>query len=87
MDEDSELPAAGDSVVLVAIPPGLLDGLPEEDQRAIRAAVGKPVMLVGYDNGGRAELYFADPFTVQTDESSHTHKIWVATEFIERCRT
>jgi hypothetical protein len=43
--------------------------------------------LMGYDDGGRAELYFADPFDVQTEKSSHTHKIWVAPEFIERCRT
>jgi len=44
------------------------------------------VTLVGYDEGGRAELHFADPFDVQTDEYSHTHKIWVAPEFIERYR-
>ena len=49
----------GSRVVLVAIPPRLLDGLPEEDQRAIRAIVGKPVTLVGYDDDGRAELHFA----------------------------
>ena len=42
-------------------------------------------MLVGYDEDGRAELDFADPFDVQSDEYSHTHKIWVAREFIERC--
>ena len=63
------------------------NGLPEEAQRAIRAIVGKPVMFVGYDDGGRAELYFADPFDVQTEESSHTHKIWVEPAFIERYRT
>ena len=72
-------------VVLITVPPGLLDGLPAEDQRAITAIIGKPVMLVGYDEDGRAELYFADPFDVQSDEYSHTHKIWVAPEFIERC--
>ena len=43
-------------------------------------------MLVGYDDGARAELYFADPFNVQTEESFYTHKIWVAPEFIERYR-
>ena len=85
MDEDSK-PPVGENVVLLAVPPGLLDGLHEEDQRAIRAMIGKPVMLLGYDDGGRAELYFADPFQVQNEESSHTHKIWVAPEFIERYR-
>jgi hypothetical protein len=36
----------GEMVVLTRIPPGLLDGLPQEDQNAIVAIVGKPVMLV-----------------------------------------
>jgi hypothetical protein len=64
-----------ENVVLIGVPPGLLDGLPKDAQRAIRAIVGKPVMLVGFDDGGRAELYFADPFAVQTEESSHAHTI------------
>jgi len=70
-------PRAGERVVLVAIPPGLLDGLPDVDQRAIAAIVGKPIKFIGYDDIGRAELEFDDPF----DESNHT--IWVAPEFIE----
>jgi hypothetical protein len=80
-------PNAGEQVVLLALPPGFLDGLPEEDQRAITAMVGKPVMLVGYDEDGRAELHFDDPFDPRTDDSSHTHSIWVGTEFIRRIRT
>lgn len=48
-------PRAGERVALVAIPSGLLDGLPEEDQRAIQAIVGKPVTFLGYDEIGRAE--------------------------------
>jgi len=40
-------PEAGDTVVLTELPPGLLDGLPLEDQRAISAIVGKPVLLCG----------------------------------------
>jgi hypothetical protein len=58
----------GGKVVLVAVPPGLLDGLPEEDQRAITAIVGKPVDLVGWDELGRAELHFDDPSYPRTDE-------------------
>ena len=69
--------------MLVAIPPGLLDGLPAEDQRAITAIVGQPVLLLGYDDeSGKAELHFADPFTVQAGSSTHTHSIWVAPEFV-----
>jgi hypothetical protein len=68
---------AGERVVLVAIPAGLLDGLPDDDQRAITAIVGKPVKFCGYDEIGRAELEFDNPL----DDSTHT--IWVAPEFIQ----
>lgn len=71
-------------VLLTSIPPGLLEGLPQEDQNAIVAIVGKPVLLVGYDEDGRAELHFDDPFDARTDDYSHSHSIWVAPEFIER---
>jgi hypothetical protein len=40
-------PAIGTQVILAALPPGLLDGLPDEDQRGIAAMVGKAVTLVG----------------------------------------
>jgi hypothetical protein len=59
-------PRAGERVVLVAIPPGLLDGLRDDDQRAIAAIVGKPVVFCGYDDIGRAELEFDDPFDDST---------------------
>ena len=52
---EGDRPRAGERVVLVAIPPGLLDGLPDGDQRAITAIVGKPINFVGYDDIGRAE--------------------------------
>jgi hypothetical protein len=77
-------PSPGETVVLTSIPPGLLDGLPREDQNAIVAMIGKRVLLVGYDEDGRAELHFDDPFDVRTDAYSHSHSIWVAPEFIER---
>jgi hypothetical protein len=60
-----------------------LDGLHDEDQRAIIAMVGKPLELVGYDDQGRAELQFPDPFDTQTQEYSHTHSIWVEPSFIK----
>lgn len=59
-------PSPGQTVSLTSIPPGLLNGLPQEDQNAIVAIVGKPVLLAGYDEDGRAELHFKDPFDVQT---------------------
>ena len=76
----------GERVVLVTLPPGLLDGLPDEDQRAITAIVGKPVLLVGWDEIGRAELEFDEPFDARTDHYSHTHSIWIPQEFIVRHR-
>jgi hypothetical protein len=79
---DSIKPQPGDMVVLTAIPPGLLDGLPQEDQHAITAMVGKPVLLVGYDNDGRAEISFDDPFDVRTDAYSNTHSVWVPPAFL-----
>jgi hypothetical protein len=79
MARERATPPVGEQVIFLALPPRLLDGLLEEDERAIIAMVGKPVTLVGYDEDGRAELFFDDPFT---DDSSHTHSIWVAPEFI-----
>jgi hypothetical protein len=82
--EFSQRPQAGEPVIFVAVPPGLLDGLPGEDQRAIVAMVGKPVTLVGYDEDGRAELEFDDPFRPRTEHASCTHTIGVRPEFIAR---
>jgi hypothetical protein len=62
-------------VVLDVVPPGLLNGLPKSDQAAISAIVGKPVLLVGYDEDGRAELEFVD-------REGHNHSIWVKTRFL-----
>lgn len=68
-------PKAGTKVILTSIPPGLLDGLPLADQRAIEAIVGKPVALEDYDDVGRAELMFRD-------KRGDTHSIWVKPKFI-----
>jgi len=87
MSVSDSKPLPGEMVVLTRIPPGLLDGLPQEDQNAIVAIIGKPVMLVEFDEDGRAELHFDDPFDARTDDYSHTHSIWVTPEFIERIRT
>ncbi len=68
--------AAGRNVILKALPPGFLDDLPVEDQRAISEIVGKPVMLNEYDADGRAELEF-------TDTEDVIHFIYVDPKFIE----
>jgi hypothetical protein len=61
-----------------------LEGLPQEDQDAIAAILGKAVLLVASDDDGRAALHFEDPFDVETKGYSHSHSIWVSPEFIER---
>jgi hypothetical protein len=76
------VPKAGETVILAALPPGLLDGLPEEDQRAISAMVGKPMLLCGYDADGRAELQFDDPFDGRPGTLSHVHTVFVRPDFI-----
>lgn len=63
-------------VILKGLPPGFLDNLPLEDQRAIQAVVGKRVRLNGYDADGRAELEFKEKRDI-------THSIWVDPKFIE----
>jgi len=68
-------PKPGDMVVLTAVPPGLLDNLPVEDQKAISEVVGKPVLLNEYDEDGRAELEF-------TERDGTGHSIWVNPSFI-----
>jgi hypothetical protein len=68
-------PKPGVSVVLTGVPPGLLDGLPSEDQAAIVEVVEKQVLLVGYEDDGRAELKF-------TDRHGTIHSIFVNPTFI-----
>jgi hypothetical protein len=69
-------PKPGRKVRLSALPPGFIDDLPDEDQRALLEAVGKPAVLNGYDEDGRAELEFVDREGV-------FHTIWVDPKFIE----
>jgi hypothetical protein len=68
-------PKARDFVVLTGVPPGLFEGLPSEDQTAIVEVVGKQVLLVGYEDDGRAELEF-------TDKLGTIHFIFVNPTFI-----
>ena len=68
-------PKPGDLVVLTGVPPGLLNDLPIEDQKAISEVVGKPIQLNEYDEDGRAELEFKD-------RNGNFHFIYVRPEFI-----
>lgn len=49
-----------EKVILTGLPPRFLDDLPIEDQEAIRAVIGKALVLNEYDEDGRAELEFRD---------------------------
>ena len=66
----------GDLVVLLSVPSTLLRGLPQEDQDAISAAVGKQVTFAGMSYG-QAELEFKD-------SAGDDHTIWVDKYFIKR---
>jgi hypothetical protein len=64
----------GALVILNRAPPTLLQGLPKEDQKAIRSIFGKPVAFTGF-NYGQAELEF-------TDAQGEYHTIWVDKDLI-----
>jgi hypothetical protein len=78
-DTRDNKPKPGDTVLLIKVPPGLLNDLPVEDQRAISQAVGKPLVLNEYDDHGRAELEFKDSVGV-------IHFIYVKPEFIRAAK-
>ena len=79
MTAEAKKPNAGDLVVLVRLPPGFVDDLPSDDQTAILSKVGKAVLLVGYDEDGRAELELECDVR---DGALHTRSIWVHPSFI-----
>ncbi|HKW26389.1 MAG TPA: hypothetical protein VJN48_11435 [Terriglobales bacterium] len=68
-------PPTGSVVGLRELPPGLIHGLPREGQIAISDVVGKAVLLVEYDEDGRAKLEFTDPHGV-------IHSIYVDPSYI-----
>jgi hypothetical protein len=51
-------PVPGTHVILLGLPKGFVDDLPNEDRKALCGAVGKPVLLESYDEDGRAILTF-----------------------------
>ena len=50
------------------------------------AIYSKGSRFEGYDDIGRAELQFDDPFDPGTENYSHAHTIWVEPEFVGRYR-
>ena len=76
MKKPKQKPKPGEKVILKTLPPGFIDDLPEEDQRAISAVVGKPIILKKYERDGRAELEF-------TDSDETIHLIYVNPKFIK----
>jgi hypothetical protein len=76
MKNPAKKPGPGDLVILLEALPGLLEGLPSADQKAIAEVVGKPILFVRYDETGRAELEF-------TDGHGEIHSIYVSPETIK----
>jgi len=74
------LPKPGERVVLKKLPPGLLNGLPEEDQRAISAIVGVPIRFLGFDDDGRLELQFVE-------DGGTIHSIYVNRQVIKATKS
>jgi hypothetical protein len=76
MNRDTK-PKTGDSVIVNGLPPKFLDDLPNSDQAAIANVVGTAVLLLAYDEDGRAELEF-------TDAAGTIHSIFVDPKYIDR---
>jgi hypothetical protein len=75
MPETKGRPQAGEQVILKGVPPGFVDDLPTSDQRAIKEAIGTLVLLLNYDDDGRAEVEF-------TDAEGIIHSIFVDPNYI-----
>ena len=75
LDQFGQPVVAGDEVVLSEAPAVLLNGLPEEDQIAIKAQVGKKLKLNEFDAFGNAELEFID-------QAGVIHFIWVEPKYL-----
>lgn len=69
-----DAPKPGGTAILLRLPPGFLDDLPADDQRAISSVIGTPLLFTKYDEHGRAELEFPD-------EDGIIHFIYVPVEF------
>jgi hypothetical protein len=80
MSPRANKPEPGQMVLLVGLPSGFLDDLPDEDQRAIAEMVGKPILLSEYDEDGRAVLELTEA------DGGTGHTIYLDPSFIEAIR-
>jgi hypothetical protein len=69
--------APGDTVIVKSIPDGLLYGLLNEDQEAIKACIGQLLKVADVNAAGDAEIEFTDQF-------DNFHTIWIATTNLEK---
>lgn len=76
LDRNKKPIAVGDSVKVIEIPVRLPQGLPEEDQIAIRDQIGKVSIIQGFNQDGYAELEFID-------NAGHIHTIWIESHCLE----
>ena len=76
MTDIQKKPTPGHWVTLCALPKGFVDDLPEEDQQAVTAVVGRRIRLNRYEEDGRAELEF-------TDTNGIIHFVYVDPKYIE----
>jgi hypothetical protein len=65
----------GDLVIILSVPPTLLSRLPEDDQIAIQAIVGKPVTFAGMSYG-QVKIEFRD-------SNGDEHTIWIDSDKIK----
>jgi hypothetical protein len=70
-------PQVGEKVVLKGVPVGFVDDLPRSDQLAIKAAIGTMVLLLDYDDDGRAEVEF-------TEADGTIHSLFLDPKYITR---
>lgn len=77
MGAPANKPKPGEMVLLVGLPSGFLDDLPEEEQRALREMVGKPILLSEYDEHGQAVLEFTEA------DGGTGHTIYLDPRFIK----
>lgn len=64
---------------LLGVPNGLLHGLPEDDQAAIRAAIGQPVMV---SDGPPADFVPAGTCEAMFQDGDRMHTIWVEPDWL-----
>ena len=72
----TEKTAEGQEVIVTALPQGFIDDLTDEDQRALIDVIGRPVVLRGHDEDGKAEIEF-------TDQEGTLHTIYLDPKFIK----